>query len=84
MDRGQQVPFVEGSVDRFTNAYFKTLLRWNARELGRGEALFIPTDVVLVVNRKYRPYVEAFANNEQLFFAAFAKAYGKLVEIGFR
>ena len=84
MDRGRQVPFVEASADRFSNAYFKTLLRWDARELERGEALFIPTDVVLVVNGRYRPWVERYARDEAKFFADFAVAYQKLVDIGFR
>lgn len=82
LNEGELVPFVSRNPDRFDNEYFKTLLRWDARSLDRGEALFVPTDVVLVVNGRFRPWVEAYARDEELFFREFASAYQRLVNIG--
>jgi len=81
---GGKLPFreEEEEADRFDAAYFESLLRWDARELGRGDALFLPTDVILVVSPRFRPWVEAYAADESLFFADFASAYEALVEIG--
>ena len=63
-----------------SNTYFKTLLRWNNRDIEYGEAAFIPTDVALVIDDELRKYVITFANNEQLFFQKFVTAYYKLVD----
>lgn len=75
-----KVPFVAEAPDGFSNAYYGALLRWNAREIRRGDANFIPTDVALVVDGGLRPYVERFAADERLFFDAFARGYRKLVD----
>ena len=44
------IPFVTADPDTLSNRYFQTLLRWNDREIEYGEALFIPTDVAMVVD----------------------------------
>ena len=74
-----RAPFEARSPDAFDNAYFVALLAWDARTLERGEANFIPTDVALVLDAKFRAHVVAFARSEPLFRATFARAYRKLV-----
>lgn len=74
------LPFVTSSVDRFSNEYFSFLLKWNNRQVQLGEVAFIPTDVALVVDRKLRRHVINFANDEQLFYRTFTRAYQKLVD----
>jgi len=51
------LPFVTRDPDTISNVYFQTLIRWNDRKVEVGEALFIPTDVALVVNDGLRKYV---------------------------
>ena len=36
----------------------------------------------LIWDRKFRPHVHAYAKDEALFFADFAKAFAKLLELG--
>jgi len=73
-------PFIAVDPDTLSNQYFKTMLRWNDREIDYGEAAFIPTDVALVVDDGLKKYVIAFANDEQLFFRKFRSAYQKMVD----
>ena len=74
------LPFIATDPDTLSNAYFKTLLKWNKREIEYGEASFIPTDVALVVDEGLRKYVVTFSKNENLFFRTFVSAYQKLVD----
>eukprot|EP00977_Amphora_coffeiformis_P010461 scaffold2448_cov155-Amphora_coffeaeformis.AAC.5 len=74
------LPFVTSSTDRFSNAYFKALLRWNAQNIEMGEVAFIPTDVALVVDPGLRRHVQAFASNERLYTKTFIRAWQILVE----
>lgn len=74
------LPFVNSSVDRFSNEYFSSLLKWNNRQVELGEVAFIPTDVSLVVDRELRRHVITFANDEPLFYRTFTRAYQKLVD----
>ncbi len=74
------LPFIAKDPDTLSNAYFKTLLKWNKREIEYGEASFIPTDVALVVDEGLRKYVVTFSKNENLFFRTFVSAYQKLVD----
>ena len=73
-------PFVTKDPDTFSNTYFKTLLRWNDREIEYGEAAFIPTDVALVVDEGLKSKVMKFSKDEKLFFRTFSKAYQSLVD----
>ena len=73
-------PFITKNPDTFSNTYFEILLRWNKRELERGEAAFIPTDVAMVVDDGLKQYVEQFASDEIIFFREFKNAYQKMVE----
>jgi L-ascorbate peroxidase len=79
-DAPVMTPFISKDPDNFSNRYFETLLRWNNREVEYGEALFIPTDVAMVVDNGLRNNVTEYAHDEQLFFRCFRRAYQKLVE----
>lgn len=74
------LPFVTSSVDRFTNDYFTALLKWNNRQVELGDVAFIPTDVALVVDKDLRRYVELYAQNEDVYFQIFRRAFQKLVD----
>lgn len=76
------MPFVTEEPDRFSNTYFKKLLRWNGRKVSLGEVAFIPTDVNLVVDEGLRIHVEEFAKDKQSFYHTFASAFQKLVDAG--
>ncbi|KAL7551597.1 hypothetical protein ACHAWF_014785, partial [Thalassiosira exigua] len=78
------MPFVAEEPDRFSNTYFKKLLKWNERRVSLGEVAFIPTDVDLVVDEGLRGYVQQFARDEDLFCTTFAVAFQKLVDAGAR
>ena len=41
------------------------------------------TRAVLPGDGEYRPIIEAFARDQDLFFASFARAYGKLTSLGY-
>lgn len=69
----------EPTPDVFDNSYFVELLRWENRERSDRTSLFIPTDVTLLLDPKFRSFVVAFANDEQRFRRTFARAYTKLV-----
>jgi L-ascorbate peroxidase len=73
-------PFISKDPDTLSNNYFENMLRWNNREIKYGEALFIPTDVTMVVDEGLRKYVTEYANDEKLFFARFTRGYQKMVE----
>jgi len=44
--------------------------------------MMLPADLALIKDKKFRQYVEAYAEDEQLFFRDFASAFGKLMELG--
>jgi len=44
--------------------------------------MMLPTDMVLVQDPKFRPIVEEYARDEQIFFKDFAIAFGKLIALG--
>ena len=44
--------------------------------------MMLPSDLVLVQDPKFKKYVEMYAKDEDLFFADFAKAFAKLLELG--
>jgi hypothetical protein len=73
-------PFVSKDPDTFSNSYYDTLLRWYDRKIEYGEALFIPTDVALVVDEGLKKYAIKFSKDERKFFHTFTIAYQKLVE----
>ncbi|WVO17780.1 hypothetical protein L204_105478 [Cryptococcus depauperatus] len=79
---------------RFSNQYFKLLLRpiWKPREwdgpfqyeatVAGTKLMMLPTDMCLIEDSKFRPWVEKYAADQNLFFKDFANAFGKLIELG--
>lgn len=86
-------PWVVNPI-RFSNQYFKLLLRdiWKPREwdgpfqyeatVAGTKLMMLPTDMALVKDEKFRPWVEKYAADQDLFFKDFALAFGKLIELG--
>jgi cytochrome c peroxidase len=84
----------------FSNEFFKLLIdeRWSKKrshegqqwtgpeqyEDPSGELMMLPTDLSLVWDPKMKPYVEKYANDEDLFMKDFQKAWIKLQELGVR
>ena len=71
----------------FDNEYFKNLLNneWTEKKWD-GEfqytdptdtLVMLPTDMALITDEKFRPFVETYAADEQAFFDDFSKAYAK-------
>ncbi|KAJ9220873.1 CAZyme family AA2 [Paecilomyces variotii] len=46
--------------------------------------MMLPTDMALVSDPGFEPWVRKYAEDKDLFFDHFAKAYGKLLELGIR
>ncbi len=46
------------------------------------ELMMLPTDLALVGDKSFRPWVELYAQDKERFFADFSKAFAKLVELG--
>lgn len=78
---------------RFNNSYFKHLLEeeWVKREWDGNEQftdkktttlMMLPTDIALIKDDKFKPWVEKYAADEKLFFDDFAAAYGKMLGNG--
>ena len=82
----------------FSNEYFRLLIeeRWSPKlthngkpwtgpdqfEDSTGKLMMLPSDIVLIKDPEFKKYVEMYANNEDLFFKDFAKAFAKLLELG--
>ncbi|KAJ3080091.1 cytochrome c peroxidase [Quaeritorhiza haematococci] len=77
---------------RFSNQYFVLLtkLKWTKKQWDgpeqyedpSGELMMLPTDMALLWDPKFKPFVEAYAKDKQLFFKDFAEAFAKLLELG--
>jgi len=82
----------------FSNEYFVLLLgkAWTPKKTHNGKPwtgplqyeaedgalMMLPTDMVLISDAKFRPHVELYAADEELFFSDFAMAFQKLLELG--
>jgi catalase (peroxidase I) len=44
--------------------------------------MMLPSDMALIWDPKFRPYVEKYAADETAFMKDFAKAFKKLLELG--
>lgn len=63
---------------KFDNSYFVELLK------GESEGLLkLPTDAALLEDPEFRPYVELYAKDEEVFFKDYAISHKKLAELGF-
>ncbi|KAJ3339809.1 L-ascorbate peroxidase 3 [Gonapodya sp. JEL0774] len=80
------------SPTRFSNQYFIQLVNntWTVKkwdgplqyEDPTGELMMLPTDLALIQDPKMKPIVEKYAKDRAAFFADFARAFGKLLELG--
>lgn len=76
----------------FSNLYYQELLnnKWRKKkwkgplqyEDPTGELMMLPTDMALVWDKKFKPYVEEYAKNDEKFYSDFAAAFAKLLELG--
>mmetsp|Transcript_36442 Transcript_36442/g.67878 ORF Transcript_36442/g.67878 Transcript_36442/m.67878 type:complete len:346 (-) Transcript_36442:118-1155(-) len=82
----------------FSNEYFRLLLeeKWTPKKTHNGKKwtgpaqledpsgklMMLPADMSLVRAPEFRPYVEAYAKDEELFFKDFAAAFSKLLSLG--
>lgn len=54
----------------------------NQLEDKTGELMMLPSDIVLTQDPAFKPWVEKYAKDEDLFFKDFASAFGTLLELG--
>ena len=47
-----------------------------------GKLMMLPSDLALIQDKKFRPYVVKYAKDNDLFVKDFTKAYTKLTELG--
>jgi cytochrome c peroxidase len=77
----------------FTNEFFRLLVEeeWLKREWDgplqytdktTKTLMMLPTDMALVEDAGFRPHVERYAKDSDVFFQEFAEAYVKLLELG--
>jgi len=77
---------------KFDNQYFKYLLEktWTIRkwegpeqyEDETGKYMMLPTDIALIKDEKFKPFVELYAKDESQFFQDFAVVFAKLIALG--
>jgi cytochrome c peroxidase len=82
---------------RFSNQYFRLLnsLEWKKKKLDNGveqfmnideedgtELMMLPTDIALREDPAFKGYVTKYAEDKEVFFADFSKAFAKLIELG--
>ena len=46
------------------------------------ELMMLPTDLALIGDKAFRPWVELYAKDKDRFFADFSKVFAKLIELG--
>ncbi|KAJ1673348.1 heme peroxidase [Spiromyces aspiralis] len=77
----------------FTNFFFTELInnewvpkKWNGPfqyvDKATGQFMMLPADMAFLTDPKFRVYIEKYANDEQLFFKNFARAFSKLLSLG--
>jgi cytochrome c peroxidase len=44
--------------------------------------MMLPADMALVLSPEFKPFVEIYAKDEEVFFKDFASAFNKLLELG--
>ena len=62
----------------FDNSFFQ---RWNESP-DDSNLLLMPTDKALFTSPEFVPYAQAYAKDEELFFADYADAHRKMSELG--
>ena len=77
----------------FDNSYFTNLLNktwiervWDGPKQFTDEEskklMMLPTDIALITDDKFKPFVEHYANDSKAFFDDFAVAFAKLTQLG--
>jgi len=77
----------------FSNSYFTTILnqKWVEKKWSgpkqfvdkeTGQIMMLPADLAFINDSAFKKWVETYAKDENKFFADFAKAYQKLLELG--
>lgn len=79
--------------NKFDNAYFVDLLNkeWkeskastgNPQFAGAGGTMMLISDMCLIKDEGFKPFVEKYAKDEKAFFDDFAVTYQKLIELGY-
>lgn len=80
---------------KFSNTYFKLLLHedWYLQKNDFGveqfydedkDLMMLPADFSLLKDKSFRPWVETYSEDKALFYDHFAKAFGKLIDLGVR
>ncbi|SCZ97889.1 BZ3500_MvSof-1268-A1-R1_Chr3-3g06436 [Microbotryum saponariae] len=82
------------SPTKFSTQYYRMLtkFKWEKKDwtgpfqyknedLGE-ELMMLPTDLALIEDPKFKPWVEKYAADRDLFFSDFSKAFAKLIELG--
>lgn len=79
---------------KFNNSYFTHLLnldwvprKWNGplqyeAEVAGWKLMMLPTDMVIKTDPKFRPWAEKYAEDQQLWFKDFSRAFSKLISLG--
>lgn len=77
---------------KFDNSYFSNLLNleWKPREWDgplqyadpSGELMMLPTDLALIQDEKFLPFVKYYAEDSDAFFRDFSAAFSKLLALG--
>eukprot|EP00544_Gedaniella_sp_CCMP2646_P000648 CAMPEP_0202510182 /NCGR_PEP_ID=MMETSP1361-20130828/53161_1 /ASSEMBLY_ACC=CAM_ASM_000849 /TAXON_ID=210615 /ORGANISM="Staurosira complex sp., Strain CCMP2646" /LENGTH=400 /DNA_ID=CAMNT_0049144435 /DNA_START=34 /DNA_END=1236 /DNA_ORIENTATION=+ len=77
---------------KFDNTYFSNLIdcKWSPRKWDgplqyqdeSGQLMMLPTDLALIQDEKFKPYVELYAKDQEAFFNDFSKAFAKLLSNG--
>ncbi|KAJ3113678.1 hypothetical protein HDU96_003080 [Phlyctochytrium bullatum] len=91
-DRSGYVGPWTNTPDRFSNQYFKLLTtvewkkkKWDGPEQYADpddELMMLPTDMALIWDPLFKPIVEEYAKDKEVFFKDFAAAFGKLLDLG--
>ncbi len=82
----------------FSNEYYRLLLqeKWTPKkthngkpwtgpaqyEAQNGQLMMLPADLWLLEDKEFRKYVDQYAKDEKVFFADFAAAFSRLLELG--
>ncbi|KAJ3363242.1 cytochrome c peroxidase [Allomyces javanicus] len=77
---------------RFSNQYYKLLLslKWKERKWDGpkqfadedDELVMLPAEMAFLFDPEFKQYVELYAKDKDVFYADFAAAFGKLLELG--
>mmetsp|Transcript_22361 Transcript_22361/g.33469 ORF Transcript_22361/g.33469 Transcript_22361/m.33469 type:complete len:405 (+) Transcript_22361:99-1313(+) len=77
---------------KFDNEYFRNLIEieWTQREWEgpiqyqdpSGKLMMLPTDIALIKDEKFLPFVKTYAKYQDEFFKDFATAFAKLISLG--